>query len=281
MSSVLRLWKAPAALLGELHRLYSLEPLTHLYALYDIVYGAERTDGVLVTDGGRLAGYLVAYRGWSGLFLHAWNTGPRHLEHLLNTLCEAPERIVLQLHGGSTRHAQGFAEALRSHGYHVEAETYLDMAVTSPGSLRPRRPPPGTAIREVAGEDAEDLIRLEAERGRSPEEARQLLREATCIAAYIGDTLASTACIYLRTRDAWLIGNVYTRPGYRRRGLAAAATTAATQRALSCKATPLLHVEEHNQPAIKLYQSLGYQVLRARPWLTARKDGAANPSQIP
>ena len=273
MSSVHRLWEAPAALLGELHRLYRLEPLTHLYALYDTVYGAERTDGVLVTDGGRLAGYIVAYHGWSGLLVHAWNAMPEHLEHLLDILGEPPGRIVLQLHGESTRHAHGFAEALRSHGYRVEAETYLDMAVTSPSSLRPREPPPGTTLREVTSENMNDLLELEAERGRPPEEAKQLLREATCIIAYADDTPASTACIYLRTRDAWLIGNVYTRPRYRRRGLAAAAATALTRRALGCKATPLLHVEQHNQAAIRLYQGIGYQVLRARPWLVASRAG--------
>jgi len=271
-SRVLRLWEAPAALLRQLYSLYLVEPLTHFYAVYDTVYGADRSDGVLVVKGSGLSGYVIAYRGWGGsLFIHAWKAEPEHLARLLGGREGAPARIIVQLHGGSVGHVEGFADTLRGLGYRVEAKTYLDMAVTTRDAFRPRGAPPGAVMREITESNAGDFIGLEEERGTPPGEARELLREAYCIGAYLDRDLASTACVYLRTRDAWLIGNVYTRPRYRRRGLAAALASALTRRALDCRATPILHVEEENRAAARLYHSLGYRVLRARPWLAASR----------
>lgn len=106
----------------------------------------------------------------------------------------------------------------------------------------------------------------------SSSDAAEILMSLNCYGAYVGDILASIACTYVRMPEVWLIGNVYTRPSYRGRGLAKAVTSTVTARALVCSTKPFLHVEKNNRPAIRLYARLGYKALRIRPWIKAVTD---------
>ena len=65
--------------------------------------------------------------------------------------------------------------------------------------------------------------------------------------------------------ELWLIGDVFTHPNYRSRGYGKIATSAITKDAIVSGAKALLHVEEGNEPAIRVYKALGYRVIRKRP----------------
>ena len=56
-----------------------------------------------------------------------------------------------------------------------------------------------------------------------------------------------------------IVGNVVTHPRYRRRGYGAAATSAVTAALLETCSLVLLTVEERNEPALRVYQRLGYR----------------------
>jgi ribosomal protein S18 acetylase RimI-like enzyme len=56
-----------------------------------------------------------------------------------------------------------------------------------------------------------------------------------------------------------IVGNVVTHPRYRRRGYGTAATSAVTAALLETCASVLLTVEERNEPALCVYQRLGYR----------------------
>jgi len=56
-----------------------------------------------------------------------------------------------------------------------------------------------------------------------------------------------------------IVGNVVTHPRYRRRGFGAAATGAVTAALLETCPFVLLTVEEKNEPALRVYQRLGYR----------------------
>jgi len=56
-----------------------------------------------------------------------------------------------------------------------------------------------------------------------------------------------------------IVGNVVTHPRYRRRGYGAAATSAVTAALLDTCPFVLLTVEERNEPALRVYQRLGYR----------------------
>lgn len=87
------------------------------------------------------------------------------------------------------------------------------------------------------------------------------------MAFFVNNNLISIACTYIRTKDVWVIGDVYTKPEYRGRGYAKIATSAITRDAIIAGTIPLLHVNENNTPAIKLYKKLGYKIIRKRPWI--------------
>ena len=64
----------------------------------------------------------------------------------------------------------------------------------------------------------------------------------------------------LSGRRIYLIANVAVAPRYRRRGIARALTSAAIDHAVSRKArSAWLHVREDNEPAVKLYRSMGFR----------------------
>ncbi len=65
---------------------------------------------------------------------------------------------------------------------------------------------------------------------------------------------------YLHGRKCYLIANVAVHPDYRRRGIARALTARALEHARARRASAAwLHVREENEPALRLYLSLGFQ----------------------
>jgi len=64
-----------------------------------------------------------------------------------------------------------------------------------------------------------------------------------------------------------MIGGVFTRKRYRGRGYAKAVTSALTREAVFSGAVAGLHVEVDNEPAIKVYKNLGYQITKTRTWV--------------
>jgi len=56
-----------------------------------------------------------------------------------------------------------------------------------------------------------------------------------------------------------VVGNVFTHPMYRGRGLAAVATSATTSALLERCPLVVLTVEKENDPAVRVYQRLGFE----------------------
>ena len=262
--------EAKANTITSLFRLYHTNPFTHIYIVYDMTYYPDRTKAVLlVDDENNVVGYVMAYYSGNKTFMHAWNTGANTLGMFLGRLYGV-DSIVLQLHGSSTDSVEDFARVLGSYGFSVEIVYYLDMAITSSSPFKPYYAPRVKVVR-LGREHAIDYVDLEASRGRtvSVSDARGILESLRCYGAYVDSVLASIACTYIRMPEAWLIGNVYTRPTHRGRGLAKTVTSTVTAQALNCGAKPFLHVEESNRVAIHVYERLGYKTLKARPWIRA------------
>jgi len=99
------------------------------------------------------------------------------------------------------------------------------------------------------------------------ETARRILKERMYYDILDGLQLISIASITPMTRRVRVVMDVYTRPGYRGRGYANV-ISAATSLALEAGVTPLLHVDETNIPAIRVYETLGYRVVNWRPLLS-------------
>ncbi|MEM0262698.1 MAG: GNAT family N-acetyltransferase [Nitrososphaerota archaeon] len=85
----------------------------------------------------------------------------------------------------------------------------------------------------------------------------------------VDNVLASIAASYVTLPRIYVIGGVFTREKYRGRGYAKAVTSALTREAAFSGAIAGLHVEADNEPAIKVYKNLGYQITKTRTWIFA------------
>jgi len=87
------------------------------------------------------------------------------------------------------------------------------------------------------------------------------LRREIYFGIYVGGTLVSGAGTHVRSTRAGIaaVGNVLTRLAFRGRGMATSCTSAVTEAALEEHRDVVLNVREDNEPAISVYQRLGYR----------------------
>jgi len=128
----------------------------------------------------------------------------------------------------------------------------------SPGSWCPRRPRDDSRSRRRTGSN--DWIELYGHASRSYFTPDRLGREIY-FGIYSGSTLVSAAGTHVRSQrsNVAAVGNVLTRVSYRGRGMATSVTSAVTSAALEEHADVVLNVRQDNEPAIAVYQRLGYR----------------------
>jgi predicted GNAT family acetyltransferase len=122
----------------------------------------------------------------------------------------------------------------------------------------------------------EDLVELYGESSRSYFTPQRLAREIY-FAIYVDGRIASAAGTHVRSAEAGIaaVGNVLTRIPYRDRGMATTVTSAVTSAALEEHRDVVLNVRDSNEPALSVYERLGYRVhttflegpaMRRAPW---------------
>ena len=122
----------------------------------------------------------------------------------------------------------------------------------------------------------EDLVELYGEASRSYFTAQRLAREIY-LAIYLDGRIAAAAGTHVRSVEAGIaaVGNVLTRLPYRGRGMATTVTSAVTTAALEEHRDVVLNVRETNEPALAVYERLGYRIhatflegpaIRRAPW---------------
>lgn len=149
-----------------------------------------------------------------------------------------PEQRVLQLADCATLES-------------VEIELQM---VVEPETLRPRAAP---EVRRLSAADLPamgDLARLGELMAWGPE----AMENGPAFGAFVEGRLAAMAATRFATPDVIEIGNIVTHPGYRRRGLAAACTSALTQACFGLASRVYLMVMAGNHEAFALYRGLGF-----------------------
>ncbi len=255
--------------LAELCRETTLS--AHCYAVYHLLHDPSETEIVLKTSGREIESYILVWRG-SRLSItdvyeiHVWSLD----EEVLNEVSISPNtRADVQLYGDPLTDVHLVIERLRKLGFkRFATEKFHDMICT-PKSFRPS-PLERIAIR-LSSRYASLYRDLELERGVeiSLEEAKEVLETYTHYGVIINNTLASVAARYLTLPWIHVVGGVYTRKGFRGRGYAKAVVSALTREALTSGAIAGLHVEVGNESAIRVYEGLGYRILRTRTWIFA------------
>jgi len=238
-------------------RLYREDPITHVYVAYDILYEGERTDvHVSLGPEGKVRGYLLVWRGGDVLGVHVWGSA----EELLD---ETPldSRMVVHVHSPQLLDA---LRRLLSRGS-AEERIFVDMAL----SREEFKLHEGWAVKRLLPDDAELLVEIKREQGRqlSPDRAREMLSRQVYYGVELEGRLISIAGTYVRMPEVWIVGDVYTIPGYRGRGFAKAVVSAISRDAIAAGATPALSVDANNAPALRLYRQLGYVEVSRKPWI--------------
>ena len=259
-------------LMNILNKLCEDQPLSiHCYAIYYLTYEPHRTELLLMTSGSNIRSYVLVWYGGKFIIqdiyeVHIWNP----ISDIVSKIDIPPnKRVDIQLYNSTLSDIEIVKKHFKALGFRrFSIEEFYDM-VCDRESFNPS-PLEKLAVK-LSEEHALLYKDLELERGVeiSVDEAREILKEYTHYGVIINNVLASIAARYITLPRIHLIGGVFTRKRYRGKGYAKAVTSALTRDAIASGAIVGLHVEVSNKPAIKVYRSLGYKVIRTRTWIFA------------
>lgn len=228
-----------------------LDPVEHAWAIQDIELWPERSR--LFTSG---TSYLLftghPSQGGQNTIILGDDSG--EVEALLSHL---PEKFVIR----ETR--ASLLPKLRP--YLKDAKIYFEqrMEVTQE-TFRPRA---SSRVRKIGEADAPALA---AFFGAPPQAAPKFLgwiRGGLILAAFAGEEILSLGTVIVRTRSAWVLASVETKPAHRGEGLAKEVVSALVSAGLEKAGTVSLTVLKENAPAIRAYESLGFQPKEDRIWV--------------
>jgi len=255
-----------------LSRLCKEDPLSaHCYAVYYLTHEPDRTEIVFIASSDNIESYALVWYGGSFTIMdiyevHIWNPTRK----IILEINIPPDRGVdIQLYDNVPSDVELVIRHFRSLGFsRFRVKEFYDMICTRESFIS--SPLENLAVR--LEERHAPLYRdLELERGIeiSVEEARKILKTYLHYGVIVDNVLVSIAASYVTLPWIYVIGGVFTRKRYRGKGYAKAVTSALTREVVSSGATAGLHVEVDNEPAIKAYKSLGYQITKTRTWIFA------------
>jgi len=243
----------------------------HCYAFYYLMHEPCRTEIVLVASGNAVESYsLIRYGSRFTIMdiyeVHIWSPA----REVVREISIPPDkRVNIQLHNSTPNDIELVINHFKSLGFReFQVGEFHDM-ICIHESFKP------SSLEKLAvklGEEHASLYRdLELERGIeiSVEEAREILKTYLHYGVIVDGVLVSIVASYITLPWIYIIGGVFTREKYRGRGYAKAVVSAITRKALSSGAVVGLHVEVGNEPAKRVYKTLGYQIARIRTWIFA------------
>jgi len=122
------------------------------------------------------------------------------------------------------------------------------------------RPPQGET-RRLTGLDARWVNRLYGAEGVVASYTARQIEGGVYFGAYVGERLVAVAGTHSvsPTHGVAVVGNVYTHPRYRGRGLGGLVTGAVTATVIDSCPLVVLSVDPRNSAAVRAYQNLGYE----------------------
>jgi predicted GNAT family acetyltransferase len=122
------------------------------------------------------------------------------------------------------------------------------------------RPPEGEA-RRLRGREVRLVNRLYNAEGSVASYTARQIEGGVYFGAYVGERLVAVAGTHAVSpaHGVAVVGNVYTHPRYRGRGLGALVTGAVTAAVIEACPLVVLSVNPRNRAALRAYQRLGYE----------------------
>ncbi len=243
-----------------------IDEIAFTYLVYDLIYELNNTDAYFLFRNSVLRAFLLMWKD----AVHLWGNDDSINELIKLIPVGNRERVYIQTYDDVV--ASRVLDYVRPYFDKVEVNEFIDMIVDK-DNFKPYKPELATRLCRGNYNHLKQLVEILTEllgRKLSIEEIKTTLSVIPYYGVFINGELVSIANAYVRTRDLWLVGSVYTKPSYRGRGYAKAVTSAVTALALSTGAKAALHVKYGNEPAIRAYLRIGYKVLRKRKWIICR-----------
>ncbi|MET1159561.1 MAG: GNAT family N-acetyltransferase [Thermoprotei archaeon] len=244
--------------------LYRRNPFDHAYLLYDLLYQLDNTDLYMdIDDEDKIKAYMLIWSGPRYFAVHLWGYSSL-FEQVLEEIIARGEKTVIQLY--YSRYLDEITDLLKKLGIRFRVETYLDMLVDEE-HYKPYNP--HEAVRLDPKQHVDQFIELKKSQGvrMSREYAEEIIRKNRYYGVFRDSKLVAVAGRYIALPEVWVIGDVFTHPEYRGLGYGKIVTSAITRDAITSGAYAYLHVNKENTIAVKVYEKLGYVVLRERPWI--------------
>ncbi|ADN51267.1 GNAT family N-acetyltransferase [Vulcanisaeta distributa] len=250
--------------LSLIKRAYLADPVRYAYLYYDITYYPEFTEAYLNVVGNDIVGYLLIFRGLPYTAIHIIGNAP------LNALNETLLNNHLVIHAETEpKHVNYLVNKLSSSGV-VSLSRGLTMICWG-NHFKEFVIRGNVTIRRLSINDIDEFLKIKNIQGSRISKAEALIRLSSPHWHYYGlftnNELVAIAGTYLKLPEVWAIGDVFTAPNYRNRGFAKAVVSAITRDAINANAIAMLHVDEGNTPAIKVYGQLGYIAVQYFTWL--------------
>jgi GNAT superfamily N-acetyltransferase len=243
-------------ILSLIRRAYLMDPVRYVYLYYDIVYYPEFTEAYLNVVNNDIVGYLLIFRGLPYTAIHIIGNAS------LNALDEIPLNNRLVIHAETEpKYVNHLINKLSSKGT-ISLSRDLTMICWSNSFREFIINDDAVVIRRLLINDINEFLRVKSIQGTRISEAEALIRLSSPHWHYYGlfmnSELVAIAGTYLKLPEVWVVGDVFTIPNYRNRGFAKAVVSVITKDAINSSAVAMLHVDEYNTPAIRVYKRLGY-----------------------
>ncbi len=238
-----------------------VDVIRHVFAIYDIQYEPEHTTMYAAFDNGSLKGYALVY------------TALEFPSVVIECEIDVAEKLIEYAPKSHfTMHAPPHLLPIISKRF-PDAKYYVEkwmLVKKGEASLFKSK-----LVRRLrTNDDASKLALLLSSRENRPKRTVkkyvELIGKQAIYGVFVNDKLVSYAGSFIQLPQFWMIGGVYTHTKHRNKGYATFATSAVTEESLKKGKAAALFVRSDNYSAIKVYEKIGYKMIREKLWIDVR-----------
>ncbi len=253
-------------------KMYRCSPLNHFYALYDLVHYSDKTVIEFYDNYGYVLALVYDETVWGNVvcYLHVnCVCSSDFLVKVFRKVLSKSEEDISRIFVTSIVNIEDFLERIcEIFDFRVGSSfNYITMVLRKLSSFDSKQ---GTVVKLASLQDAyyvAELFKLWIGKKPPIERILEKFRREDWYGVKVNDKIVSMCCVYLKTPDVWVIGNVFTHPDYRGRGLAKTLLSHVCKLAIDANAVPVLHVLSNNPMfniVLKTYEKVGFTIYEVR-----------------
>ncbi|MBB5254302.1 GNAT family N-acetyltransferase [Sulfurisphaera ohwakuensis] len=234
----------------QLKKFFLRDPIKFAFEIYDSEIDYEFTEFKIANEG-----YLMIYRKINPITIMLYGENENTVTKLLSLIKE--DKFILFIEP-KWKYLLNFSN--------MKIYPEILMICKSPKVFRRED------VRRLTVKDSDKIIELYGkDRGGF---VVQMLRDnkTTAYGLFIDNKLVSAAYTWIETKDAGIIGGVFTREGFRNRGFASSVVSELAEDIVKRGKIASLYVREDNTSAIHVYKKIGFNEYWKRLWVSVNTD---------